>query len=391
MNFLENFVNGILTFDFLLFSIPLYLGLMFFEIFWTSRKKVNKYRLNDTVTNLSCGIISEIAKVSIFSFGAYIYAHIYDNFAIFDMTQTHGLTRIASFLLLFFGVDFLFYWYHRMSHTINFLWAGHIVHHQSEEYNLSVALRQPSTVFYFWFFYMPIAILGYPVIWFLSIWGLNLTYQFWIHTKEIGKLGFLENILNTPSHHRVHHGRNPKYLDKNHGGIFIVWDKIFGTFQREEEEPVYGIVSPFNSWNPLWASLSHFVHIYRESVATKNNWDKILVWVKPPDWRPRDLTPYPGAPELDSKTVQFYDTKISSPIRLYIVMQFIILVCLSLIVLHHKLKISVLEGTVALLFLSLSLASLGGLFDSKSWSGKVEFLRHLLLIPIIIYFANVFF
>ena len=153
--------------------------------------------------------------------------------------------------MLFLGVDCAYYWFHRIAHEYNAPWAGHVVHHSSEDYNLAVALRQGTFQGLFsWVFYLPLALLGFPPAWFAAMTSFDLLYQFWIHTRAIGKLGPLEWVLNTPSHHRVHHARNPKYLDKNYAGTLIIWDRMFGTFQAEEEEPVYGLTKPLEQLEP---------------------------------------------------------------------------------------------------------------------------------------------
>jgi len=149
---------------------------------------------------------------------------------------------------------------------MNVGWATHIAHHQSEEYNLSVALRQGVFQgFFFNFFYLPLAFLGFPPVVYIVCSQINTIYQFWIHTRTVGKLGFLERFMHTPSHHRVHHGRDAKYIDRNHAGVFIIWDKMFGTFQEEEEEPNYGLVSPLQSWNPVWGQVHYFAKLARRS------------------------------------------------------------------------------------------------------------------------------
>ena len=194
-------------------------------------------------------------------------------------------------------MDFFYYWFHRWSHEVNAGWAAHIVHHQSEEMNLAVALRQ--SVFQgalSWVFYLPLALVGFPPAMFLTVSALNTLYQFWIHTRAIGKLGPLEWVLNTPSHHRVHHGRNPKYIDRNHAGSLIVWDRMFGTFQEEEEEPVYGITRPLASWNPVWANFHYWAELWRTARRATRLQDRFRIFWKPPGWRPEELGGYEPAP-----------------------------------------------------------------------------------------------
>ncbi len=158
--------------------------------------------------------------------------------------------------MAFVVYDFCYYWLHRLGHERNILWAAHSVHHQSEEYNLSTALRQTSTGFLLsWIFYLPLAVLGVPLAVFITVAALNLLYQFWVHTRHIPKLGWYEGFFVTPSNHRAHHAQNPLYMDRNYGGVFILWDRLFGTFQQEDdaEPPVFGVTRPLASWNPLWA------------------------------------------------------------------------------------------------------------------------------------------
>jgi sterol desaturase/sphingolipid hydroxylase (fatty acid hydroxylase superfamily) len=259
-------------------SIPIFFILIGVELVVERFRHQKLYRLNDAITNISCGIGEQVTGVFMKLFVVAVYQYIYEQYAFFAI-PTNWLTGI----ILFVAVDFFYYWFHRYSHEINLFWGGHVVHHQSEEYNLSVALRQGWLQKVFSFaFYLPLALIGFETLLFVTISSLVTLYQFWIHTKAIHKLGWLEYILNTPSHHRVHHGVNPKYIDKNHGGALIIWDRMFGTFQEEEEEPVYGVTKPLNSWNPLWANLQHFVemiHLLKQVTGWK---DKIKVLFMPP-------------------------------------------------------------------------------------------------------------
>ena len=225
-------------------SIPIFFVLMGIELVVVRWQRKDYYVLADSVSDISCGIISQLfevfAKTALFAAYLYVYGH--------HRLRTFSETSPLVFVLGFLGVDFLYYWYHRKSHEMGVFWAAHVVHHQSEEYNLAVALRQGSIQFS-WIFYLPLAVVGLPPAVFLTVSSLDTLYQFWIHTRAIGRLGPLEWVLCTPSHHRVHHARNPKYIDRNYGGTLIVWDRLFGTFRQEDEEPVYGITTPLRSWN----------------------------------------------------------------------------------------------------------------------------------------------
>jgi len=192
--------------------------------------------------------------------------------------------------LAFVGYDLCYYWSHRFGHEWKLFWASHVAHHQSEEFKLSRALRQTSTGSTF-VFYLPLYLLGFPTEMIVTVGALNLIYQFWVHTEHVPALGVLEWMFVTPSNHRLHHARNPGYLDRNYGGVFIVWDRLFGTYQAERpEEPcLYGITHPLASWNPLWANLHVWVDTARDSLQTRRWRDMVELWFTSPGWRPDDL------------------------------------------------------------------------------------------------------
>ena len=203
-------------------------------------------------------------------------------------------------------------------YEINLFWGGHVVHHSSEEYNLSVALRQSSTqTIWTFMFYLPLAFIGFDPVYLVLVSGLNLLYQFWIHTEAIGKMGFFEKFMNTPSHHRVHHGRNPKYIDKNHGGTFIIFDKWFGTFQEEEEKPTYGITTPVNSWNPVWVNLQSAMRMKQEMSLIKNWKDKIRYLMNKPGWLP-DYLGNTGLLKTSDLNTGKFDTVVPQPLNWYV-------------------------------------------------------------------------
>ena len=224
--------------DYIALSIPIFFILIAVELGYAFYKKLNYYRLNDSLANLSQGIGSQLVGIFLKTITFFGYLFIYESWRFYSFPNT-----IWTWLILFMGVDFFYYWFHRLSHQINALWAAHIVHHQSEEYNLTVALRQSWFQSGFsWVFYLPLAFVGFEPVMFLTVSAFNTLYQFWIHTRAIGDMGFLEWFLNTPSHHRVHHGSNSKYIDKNHAGTLIIWDRLFGTFKvLPREEIVYGV------------------------------------------------------------------------------------------------------------------------------------------------------
>jgi len=265
-------------------AIPVFILFICLEAGWSYLKKSSLYRLNDTISDLSCGVFEQVLHIFTRSLVFYNFYAISENFALLHWsTESWG-----AFILTFLLVDFAYYWYHRCAHRIKALWATHIVHHQSEEYNLAVALRQSAFGnFFSAFFYIPIALMGANPIHFSICYSLNLIYQFFIHTRLVHQLPKpVELIMNTPSHHRVHHGRNKNYLDKNYAGVFIIWDRFFGTFENEREEVRYGITTPLNSFNPIWANLHYWFEIFEMSTHQKSLSEKLRLLISSPDQIP---------------------------------------------------------------------------------------------------------
>lgn len=309
--------------NFIALSVPAFFVLIGLELLGGVVAGRKYYRFNDAVTNLSCGIGSQVLGVffAIFTFWGYSYA--FDNYKRFNIEE-----NALNWFLLFLGVDFAYYWFHRLSHEINAIWATHIVHHQSEEYNLSVALRQSwfQTLFSWWF-YLPLAFLGFSPAMIVTVAAVNTLYQFWIHTKAIKKLPApIEFIFNTPSHHRVHHGTNPQYIDKNHAGSLIIWDRMFGTFQKEEEEVVYGITSPLNSFNPFRANFHYWRELFHNAGQTKSFKEKIYVFIKPPGWFPQSMGGFKPAPPVNIHNVRKYDVRVSRFVNGYVLFHFILVI-----------------------------------------------------------------
>jgi hypothetical protein len=276
------------------------------------------------------------------------------------------------------------------------MWGGHIVHHQSEEYNLSVALRQGAFQGMFsWIFYLPLALIGFDPVVFLVVAQFQTLYQFWIHTRLIGRMpSWFEFVFNTPSHHRVHHGINPKYIDRNHGGTLIIFDRMFGTFQIEEEEVVYGVTKPLNSWNPVWANFDYFRDVFALMRQCRNPWDMLKVLIKGPGWRPSYLGGPQVPPPVTTKEFRKFETHIESGTRLYVLIQYILVVAGASVFLLFSGKIKHdfpawesafwLFGIAALIFFST--ANMGALLAGKSWGRFAELPRIILTLTVIIYF-----
>jgi sterol desaturase/sphingolipid hydroxylase (fatty acid hydroxylase superfamily) len=348
----------------IILAIPAFFVLMGIELAWSAYSHRKAYRFNDFVANLGCGIGSQVVGAFTKAGILAIYLAVYDDWRLFTLPST-ALTWLLAFLL----VDLLYYWFHRLSHEVNFLWAAHIVHHQSEEYNLSVALRQSwwQGLFSFWF-YAPIALLGVHPAVIVSVAAINTLYQFWIHTKAIGRMGPFERLFNTPSHHRVHHGSDPKYIDRNHAGTLIIWDKLFGTFQREEEEPVYGITAPLRSWDPLTANFHYWGDLFHLARRCRSLKDKVLVFIKPPGWRPDYLGGFDGPKAKDRATYRKFDTRVSDAANAYVAVQFALLLAITSFFLFQQDKLSLLAQWTTAALIGWWVMNLGVMLEAHRWA-----------------------
>jgi sterol desaturase/sphingolipid hydroxylase (fatty acid hydroxylase superfamily) len=269
----------------LLFAMPAFLALVLMEKAYGVWRKRDTYRNMDMISSLSSGITNVVKDVLGLSVSILTYSWLVKHVALLEVKSTFWVYAIA-----FMALDFSGYWTHRIAHQVNFFWNKHAIHHSSEDFNLACALRQSISSFVnlFTIFLLPAALFGVPTEVIAVIAPLHLFAQFWYHTQHIGKMGFLENIIVTPSHHRVHHAINPEYLDKNHGQIFIFWDKLFGTFQEElpESPPVYGITRPASTWNPIKINFQHLWLLIKDAWRAQHWWDKLRIWFMPTGWRP---------------------------------------------------------------------------------------------------------
>lgn len=272
----------------LLIAIPAFLILVIAEKIYGIFRAQDHTPFMDMASSLLSGMTNTVKDVLGLSFSILSYEWLLNHIAFIDVAASWWV-----YVFVFVVLDFQAYWVHRWAHSINFFWNKHLVHHSSEEFNLACALRQSISSFVnlFTFFLIPAAILGVPAIVIATIAPLHLFAQFWYHTRHIGHLGFLEHIIVTPAHHRVHHAINPEYLDKNFSAIFILWDKLFGTFQPElpDVPPVYGITRPVQTWNPITINFQHLFILLRDAWYTQHWRDKLVVWWKPTGWRPADV------------------------------------------------------------------------------------------------------
>lgn len=265
------------------YAIPFFVATIILEVVLTVKVKLHEFNFKDAGTSILMGLgnvaIDLVAKGLILG----LFYFIYNSFHFFDIPFVWW-----AWVLLFFADDFCYYWFHRISHESRFFWASHIVHHSSVNYNLSTALRQTwSGVFFSFIFWLPLILLGFHPIMILVQMSISLIYQYWIHTELIDKMPkWYEAIFNTPSHHRVHHATNPQYLDRNHAGILIIWDKIFSTYEPEIENPVYGLVKNIETYNPLKIAFNEWMVMFKDVFSSKTSLKNRLYYlIKPPGWK----------------------------------------------------------------------------------------------------------
>lgn len=319
--------------DLITYAVPFFILAMLFELAWGWKTGRNTYRVNDAVSSLFLGVLSQARRFITLGVGGLAYHAVATHFSMPQLSPQSPWTWVLAMLLY----DFCYYWLHRMGHERRLLWAAHVAHHQSEDYNLSTALRQTSTGFLFsWLFYLPLFALGIPAEVVVTVGSLNLIYQFWVHTEHVGKLGWYESIFVTPSNHRVHHAQNTRYLDRNYGGLLIIWDRLFGTFQEElkDEPPVFGIRGPLHSWNPLVA-LSHvYMDMLRDFWNAPRWADKWRVVIARTGWRPAGLAPAALPAETALADFQCFDPTSPRIAKAYAIFQLaamvLLLACLQL-------------------------------------------------------------
>jgi sterol desaturase/sphingolipid hydroxylase (fatty acid hydroxylase superfamily) len=286
------------------FAIPIFITLMIVEFVYGWKKKSNTYQLADTLGNLMLGLISRVFGYALQFFHIGIYVLVFH--ALWGNQQFSFWNSWFGLIVAVIAFDFFDYWLHRTEHESAIFWAAHVVHHQSEQFNLSVALRQVTTEPILGFiFYLPLALMGIPPELFTITTFIVLFYQFWVHTEHIGKLGWFDRIFDSPSNHRVHHAINPQYIDRNYGSIFVIWDRLFGTYEPEIEPPVYGTVKPFRHLNPIWASCIEYVNVAKKMGQAHGAQETVKAILASPGWQPS--TPNPNA-SID--LAQAYQTRL---------------------------------------------------------------------------------
>ncbi|WP_427914661.1 lysoplasmalogenase family protein [Ramlibacter sp. MMS24-I3-19] len=284
-------------------ATPVFLLAIAIEFAWGVARGRNTYRLNDAISSIGLGMLSQLTAVLMPLLKIGLYAAVFEHVALWR--NDAFWTAWYGWLLALLFYDFCYYWLHRAGHETALLWAAHVVHHQSQDYNLSTALRQTSSGHLFgWIFYLPMAMAGVPPLVFGIVGLVDLLYQFWVHTEHVPRLGWFDRWFCSPSNHRVHHAVNDEYLDRNYGGVLVVWDRLFGTFREEGARCVYGTRSPLDSWDPLWSNAEVYWGLLKDSWHTRRWTDKVRVWLKPPGWRPADVTARFPKPAFDVANLQ---------------------------------------------------------------------------------------
>jgi sterol desaturase/sphingolipid hydroxylase (fatty acid hydroxylase superfamily) len=350
-------------------AIPFFILAMLVEFLYGKLVKRQTYRLADTVNSLQLGTLSRLVDVLRLGFSAVVFGALVKWLGVHQWSMDSAWQWIAAFV----AYDFCYYWKHRFGHEWRIMWASHIAHHQSEEFNLSTALRQTGTDYIGFVFYIPLFLAGVPAAAVVTVGSLNLIYQFWVHTEHIRRLGAYEWIFVTPSNHRVHHARNPEYIDRNYGGVFILWDRLFGTFQDEREDVpcVYGITTGLKSWNPLWANLHFWLDTAKLAWRTRSWADKLRIWFKPPAWQPADLDPQqkvdPNYPKFDPPASRY--------VRGYVFVQYWILTFASLWLLQVEKTLPRAFVLLVFAWMCYSLFVQGAALEGRALARKLEWLR----------------
>ena len=353
-------------------SIPIYFILIGIEVLYNYITNKKLYRLNDAIGNISCGITEQITGVFVKVATVALYHFFYIHFRFFEIPNTWYFA-----IILFIGVDFFYYWAHRYSHEVNLFWLGHVVHHQSEDYNLSVALRQGALQKLFTaFFFIPLAILGFETEWFIYVGAFSTLYQFWIHTEAIDKLPkWFEYVFNTPSHHRVHHGRNPKYIDKNHGGTFIIFDRWFGTFLPEEEKPTYGVTTPINTFNAISAHVKPVESLIHDWKSVRGISNKMKLLFMPPGWLPTENGGMRYPPEINNSNGHKFILNNSVKLSWYVLFQYAILLAGVAFFLFNYKNFNLLSSFGVAILILFQIMVIGQILDQKAWANKLEYFR----------------
>jgi len=348
-------------------ATPVFFLLIAIEFAWGWAKKRNTYRLADAITSISLGMLSQASAVftRLLRVGIYTAVYTYVSLVPQETAQAFWNTWYGWILALVF-YDFCYYWLHRLGHESAVLWAAHAVHHQSQDYNLSTALRQTSSgALLGWIFYVPMALAGVPPLLFGIVALIDLLYQFWVHTEHVPKLGWFDRWFCSPSNHRVHHAVNDEYVDRNYGGVLVVWDRLFGSFKEEGATCVYGTRGLLGSWDPLWANTQVYWALAKDSWHAQSWGDKLRVWIKPPGWRPADVAVRFPRPSFELAAVQRFHPDVSRAALWFGAVQFMLLLGGVAVFLWFAEGLPVVQAAVWLAALSTGLWTTGAVLQGR--------------------------
>ncbi len=367
--------------NYLAFAIPAFFLFVFIEYRVAQhRRQKTVFKYESSVANFSIGIAERLLNLFIAASFYQVYFWVYNNYAIFNISD-----KWYMWFILLLATDLVWYWYHRLGHEINFLWAAHIVHHQSEEFNLTTAARITTIQAVFRnVFWCTLPLIGFHPNMIITILLAHGAYSFFTHTQLIGKLGLLEHIFITPSLHGVHHASDEKYLDKNYGDVFVFWDKLFGTFQTEEEAPKYGLTHPIKSYSFLWQHFHYYLEILEACKRATSFKAKINAVFGSPALMDQNIRPY-----LEEKYHQAKKQTKPIQFKFYLNLQLVIVVgLLTLVTLFFK-QLSALDGAAVLTFILLSLINIGALLEQRRWIYYLECFRLILTTAYIFYSFNI--
>ncbi len=365
------------------FIVPILLGLALLEYQVSKYKGKQVYRFSDTMVNTCCGILERLFDLFFVALLYFLFGFLYEHVTPFHI-PFEGLAipaKVGIWVLALLAGDFLAYWHHRLSHEINMFWAAHIVHHQSEELNISTVFRVSAfAVINRTFFWIWLPIIGFsPEISTSVILFIGL-FQFVTHSRLVGKLGFLEHIFVTPSHHRVHHARNDEYIDKNYGHVFIFWDKMLGTFEPEVAEPEYGIISGFESSNPYWAYFYYWTGLFKRAAKAKSWKNKIKVFIKPPAWENEDVPHLEYSFDVDENgNRKKYELDMPFRLGFYTAINVVLTLCVFVfLLLNHKDQSTLVSAQLTSIII-VSILAFGPLMERKKWGVKADLFRLVFL------------
>lgn len=369
----------------LLYAIPFFILLLVIEIGYGYFIKNQMHKVLDTVSSISSGLTNVIKDSLGLAFIVISYPYLVEQLAVTEIKAT-WLVWLVAFVVM----DFAGYWNHRLSHKINIFWNQHVIHHSSEEFNLACALRQPisNLIGYFSILLLPAALLGVPYEVIAILAPVHLFAQFWYHTQHIGKMGWVEKVLVTPSQHRVHHAINPEYIDKNLGQILCLWDRMFGTFQEELDDvpPQFGVLKQAATWNPVHINFQHFWNMLKDAWRTGNYWDKIRIWFMPTGWRPADVKEkYPITIIEDVYHFKRYKTVASIRLKAYVIFQMLFSVLL-LLFMFYSYSVIGFDGLLLFgAFVFVGIYGYSSLMDRSRVAVFIEVARGLFGIGLIVY------